>query len=82
MKSGWIGEGGKACEEELRDFREGRKKKRKSVLGLNFLGGKCAASKRASGITSKKLRKRAEHGGAERIKFLGSRVLRLWIARR
>ena len=38
-----------------------------------------------SGITSKKLRKRAEHGGrggAERIKFLGSRVLRLWIARR
>ena len=48
MKSGWIGEGGKACEEELRDFREGRKKKRKSVLGLNFLGGKCAASKRAA----------------------------------
>ena len=35
-----------------------------------------------SGITSKKLRKRAERGGAERIKFLGSRVLRLWIARR
>ena len=36
----------------------------------------------SGGITSKKLRKRAEHGGAERIKFLGSRVLRLWIARR
>ena len=56
---------------------------RKSVLGLNFLRREMRREQE-SGITSKKLRKRAEHsgGGAECIKFLGSRVLRLWIARR
>ena len=60
----------------------GEEKEAEKRTRVEFPRREMRREQESGGITSKKLRKRAEHGGAERIKFLGSRVLRLWIARR